>query len=1118
MKTPYISRALSALASALVLIQSAFADPVAAPGGPYLVPLGGSLSLNGTASTPSEGQNITSYEWALDDADLSNYQVTGDLPAAIPYATLIAAPPTGYGMTLGENTIRLRVTDDSDPAKSATEQVTVTLLPLSIYESFSQTAGVLNGKAASTYGLSGNWTTTTGTSAVNVETPSPMLFGALATSGGHARLLRSGNTNGRVVRTAALLDAKLLDDGAELWFSVMLMKTAGGGNNEWSGFALGTSHLTSGAGTLTLQGGNGVGFRTRDTAVTVATWNGTTTPAVGGSLNLTYNTPTLIVGKINWGATAGDLETITLYQPSANLQNLGTGVSKTMPAVDQSAFNTISFSLRDVDAMNYDEIRFGKSSTDVMPVDTVPPSLLSIADDKAGGPIGEDVTVITYDLTFDKHMDFSTFDATDFENAGTATVSIGNITQPSPTVIRVQVLPESTGTVQLRIPANSEIKNLANLSLNTTSAILDDTTITINTGVTAPNIPSLGRWWDGGITSGETNGVSAGGNGTWDTTTTNWDRGAGFAEPIAWDNEESFVAIFGGTAGTVTMAEDVTLDSMTISLPSGSGSGYSIGEVGTTKSLAFTGAKVVTASATGTGTNQDLIIRTGITGAPTMNFAGRATNAVNHFSLLPGANVTHTISTINILNTNASNKRLILGGASTGNVVDTVSWPVTANQLMLTKADTGSWTITNNLAFNSGGTRSSRLYVEQGTLTLGGTSNFFSHKIGIASVRESTFTASNLASKLIAKGTITIGDNREYFYVQNSGTLSPGTGVASLTITWTSNTAGTHGQFQMQTGSTYEWDIASKTSTDVINVQRGGSPSGSLTLGNMTIKVTDAGVTETITPADPLTVFTYQAGVTRSIGTVTIDTSALGAGWSGTPTLVDDGNGTIYITGLSYNSGAGYTVTYEENGSTGGTVPVDGTSYPNGATVTVLGNTGSLAKTNFVFTGWNTQADGLGTHYNPADTFTMGSANVTLYAEWKTPYQLWAGSAAFNDDANGDGISNGLAFLLGAGGVNDNITPLLPAVSEDDGKLIMTFQVRNAANRGAATLTLQHSSDLGVNDTWTNVTIPETSGGPFSGVTFTVTPGNPLNTVVASIAATEASSGKLFGRVISSNP
>jgi uncharacterized protein (TIGR02145 family)/uncharacterized repeat protein (TIGR02543 family) len=74
-----------------------------------------------------------------------------------------------------------------------------------------------------------------------------------------------------------------------------------------------------------------------------------------------------------------------------------------------------------------------------------------------------------------------------------------------------------------------------------------------------------------------------------------------------------------------------------------------------------------------------------------------------------------------------------------------------------------------------------------------------------------------------------------------------------------------------------------------------------------------------------------------------------------------------------------YTVTYNVNGGEG-TVPVDNTKYKNGNSVTVL--SGTLNRTNYSFTGWNTQADTLGTTYQNGITFTMGSANVTLYAKW----------------------------------------------------------------------------------------------------------------------------------------
>ncbi|MGE5355625.1 MAG: MopE-related protein [Deltaproteobacteria bacterium] len=95
-------------------------------------------------------------------------------------------------------------------------------------------------------------------------------------------------------------------------------------------------------------------------------------------------------------------------------------------------------------------------------------------------------------------------------------------------------------------------------------------------------------------------------------------------------------------------------------------------------------------------------------------------------------------------------------------------------------------------------------------------------------------------------------------------------------------------------------------------------------------------------------------------------------------------NWSYYSTGVTASATtlAEYTVTYDGNGNTGGTAPVDGNSpYASGATVTVLGNTGSLVKTGYTFNNWNTAADGSGTSYAPAATFTI-SANTTLYAQW----------------------------------------------------------------------------------------------------------------------------------------
>jgi autotransporter-associated beta strand protein len=131
-----------------------------------------------------------------------------------------------------------------------------------------------------------------------------------------------------------------------------------------------------------------------------------------------------------------------------------------------------------------------------------------------------------------------------------------------------------------------------------------------------------------------------------------------------------------------------------------------------------------------------------------------------------------------------------------------------------------------------------------------------------------------------------------------------------------------------------------------------------------------------------------------------------------------------------------------------------------------------------------------------------------------TPYQNWAGGAAFADDKNGDGVDNGVAFLLGATGPDANATGLLPASSEDAGGLVLEFSMRNAAKRGDASLTLQWSNDLGATDPWSgNAAAVPDADGTVNGVVFDITPGDPLNSVKATIPATEAAVGKLFGRL-----
>lgn len=105
-----------------------------------------------------------------------------------------------------------------------------------------------------------------------------------------------------------------------------------------------------------------------------------------------------------------------------------------------------------------------------------------------------------------------------------------------------------------------------------------------------------------------------------------------------------------------------------------------------------------------------------------------------------------------------------------------------------------------------------------------------------------------------------------------------------------------------------------------------------------------------------------------------------------------DGKGTHYADGASFSAPEAsvklyvewvnvYSVTYKGNSATDGDAPVDGTVYDENSDVIVLGNTGNLVRTGYIWSGWNTQANGEGTTYAPSATFKI-TANTNLYAKW----------------------------------------------------------------------------------------------------------------------------------------
>jgi uncharacterized repeat protein (TIGR02543 family) len=94
-------------------------------------------------------------------------------------------------------------------------------------------------------------------------------------------------------------------------------------------------------------------------------------------------------------------------------------------------------------------------------------------------------------------------------------------------------------------------------------------------------------------------------------------------------------------------------------------------------------------------------------------------------------------------------------------------------------------------------------------------------------------------------------------------------------------------------------------------------------------------------------------------------------------------------------------VFYNGNGNTGGSNPVDSTAYSQGSTVIVRGNTGGLISTGYLFSGWNTLANGNGVNYSPGQTFTIGTSNMTLYAKWTL---LITYTVAYDGNGNDGGL------------------------------------------------------------------------------------------------------------------
>jgi hypothetical protein len=90
-------------------------------------------------------------------------------------------------------------------------------------------------------------------------------------------------------------------------------------------------------------------------------------------------------------------------------------------------------------------------------------------------------------------------------------------------------------------------------------------------------------------------------------------------------------------------------------------------------------------------------------------------------------------------------------------------------------------------------------------------------------------------------------------------------------------------------------------------------------------------------------------------------------------------------------------------------------------------------------------------------------------------FDTWLGGAGagFNGDSNGDGISDGLAWVFGAGGPTSNTSSLAPTIDNSSEPAYMKFNYRrlDAANNDLSTVfTIEYGTTLG---SWNTLGAPD---------------------------------------------
>lgn len=444
--------------------------------------------------------------------------------------------------------------------------------------------------------------------------------------------------------------------------------------------------------------------------------------------------------------------------------------------------------------------------------------------------------------------------------------------------------------------------------------------------------------WDGTAANitGVGNSASAGGTGTWSTAIANWDVGP--TAHVVWSSGNT--AVFGGTAGTVTLGTAISADGMNI----GTG-GYTIAT--STFVLTLGAGGITTTNATGTTT-----ISSGTGGNVTLG-AAQSWTVASGGTLTVTAPVATGGFALTLANTGPAGISSIISG--TGSLI---------------KNNTGTLNLSGINTYSGGTT------INQGTVTVTQNTGLGS---GALSVNNTNTTAAGTNTILnLPTGTnISVGSL--------SGAIStPTSGTNTATINTQSNGATIYNLGILQTAAgTYAGVIAGSgsislagTSTNILTLSGTNTYSGGTTIGAGTIALGNAsglgattgslkfnspangGTTSTLdiaTFSPTIGGLTLQGGaVIKSTGSTTasltvgsfdtVSSGTVSAVLAGSAPLTKTGSGVVTFQGANTYTGATIIGALANPTTNGGTLELNGAgSIAQSSGITINGTLGGLA-------------------------------------------------------------------------------------------------------------------------------------------------------------------------------